>query len=186
MTYLAIIFSSVFISNIVLSSLIGLPVFDKETKLKDLGSNILSLLIVVIISSMIVYPVYDLLLKPEGWEFLTPLFSILVVRNVKLLVNLVFERVKLPYNKKFFGISEISTAVIFTSMLLLVNNPTFLESVFQGIGLVLGYGLVMVLVFTIKPRLDLPGGPKSFQGIPILLVTLGLVAMVFLGLAGIL
>ena len=57
MTYLAIIFSVVFINNILLTNLMGLPIFGKETKLKDLVIEGLKTLVVALVTTLIVYPI---------------------------------------------------------------------------------------------------------------------------------
>ena len=68
----------------------------------------------------------------------------------------------------------------------MVSQVNYLGAMAQTFGFGLGYLLVTVLIFTIKPRLELPGVPKAFKGIPLMLVVLGIIGMILLGLGGIL
>ncbi|VEU79665.1 Rnf-Nqr domain containing protein [Haploplasma axanthum] len=186
MTYIAIIFSAVFLSNILLSSLVGFPFLGKDVSLRKVLVIGIKTLIISLFTGVIVYPISKFLLEPESWTFLTIIITVLVAANITLGVNALSKKLKVEEEvTNELELFAPFNAVIVVSSLLVATNQTYLGAVANIIGLGLGYILVTLMLFMIKPRLDLPGLPKAFRGIPILLVTLGLIAMVFMGLSGI-
>ena len=83
-----------------------------------------------------------------------------------------------------FAFFVFGLVIIIFVVLLGASQATFFQSVFYALGSGLGYTLLMLMMVTIKPRLELPGLPKAFKGFPIMLITLGLIALTFMGLAG--
>lgn len=187
MMYLGIIFGAVFLSNILLNSLIGFPLYSKDTKLKDVVYIGLRIIIISLISALIVYPIHLYLLKPEEWTFLTPFISILIVFNIEMLINYMSKKLNISFltNKESKPIVVVSS-LVFIITLIMMTQANYLGAMAETLGLGLGYLLVTVLIFTIKPRLELPGVPKAFKGLPLMLITLGIIGMIFIGLAGIL
>lgn len=187
MTYLAIIFSVVFINNILLTNLMGLPIFGKETKLKDLVIEGLKTLVVALVTTLIVYPINRYLLVPEEIAYFALLFVVIFAALLTNLVDRLMNKIGLSDKPvKNFSLITTSNVVIIVVGLLVTQNASYLGSLAQTIGLVLGHLLVTVLLFVTVPKIDLPGVPKAFKGIPLLLITIGLIAMVFMGLNGIL
>lgn len=188
MTYLAIIFSVVFINNILLSNLIGLPIFNKETKLKDLVVEGLKTVVVGIITIAIIYPIYRFLLVPEAMEYLVLLFVVIFGALVSILLNKLMVQYKLKEESKDYSLLSTASVVVIVAGLLITNTSdiTFLASIATVLGLTLGHLLITVLMFVIQPKINLPGVPKAFKGLPLMLITIGLIAMVFMGLNGIL
>lgn len=183
MTYLAIIFTSVFLTNIVLSSLVGFPILTKETKMKDIITSGLKTLAIALITVLIVHPVNKYLI--EEFVFLQPLLVVLVAANAHLLVNHLAIKLKVQEESTKFDLIAPINAIVVVASLLVLTQGTYLDAIFQTIGLILGYILITLMLYTIKPRLELPGVPKAFKGLPLLLITLGIIGMIFAtGLSG--
>lgn len=185
MTVLAIIFSSIFLSNILLSNLVGLPIIGKESNLKKILVVGVKTLIVAILTALVIYPINVYLLKPENWGFLMPLMTVIVAANLSMVVNMIANKLKVEETKAEFDLITPANAVVIVAVLLMTSNLNFVNSIASVLGISIGYIMITVLVYTLKPKLDLPGIPKAFKGVPILLITLGLIAMIFAGLAGI-
>ena len=75
-------------------------------------------------------------------------------------------------------------AVLGVALLNIQNHYTFLESVVYGITGGLGFLLAIVLFASIRERIQESACPKAFQGLPIALVTAGLMALAFMGFNG--
>jgi len=184
---ITVLFASIFVSNILLTSLVGFPFFDKKTNMKEISITGLKTLLITLFSVIIIYPVYNVVLKLGGWENLIPIIVILLVGNFAILADFVITKLKIV--KKFeakFDILEPFLVVAVASCLLLVGEENYLNAIFGAIGLSIGYFLVLILIFTIKPKIDLPSIPKAFKGYPIMLITIGLIGMILASLAGIL
>lgn len=192
MTYLAIIFSVVFINNILLSNLMGFPLLSKETKMRDLVVEGLKTLVVGLITIMVIFPIYKFLLLPDGIEYFALLFVVIIAALVTILVNKAMIQLKLTEEKVGnFSLLTTANVVIIVAGLLVTNQIAGAESLgFFGavvtvLGLTLGHLLVVLMIYVTAPKISLPGVPKAFKGIPLMLITIGLFAMVFMGLNGI-
>ena len=82
-----------------------------------------------------------------------------------------------------FGL-EYMQAVLGVVLLNVQNNYNFISSVVYGITGGLGFLLAIVLFASIRERLVFADYPKAFEGFPIALVTAGLMALAFMGFAG--
>lgn len=187
MTYLGVLFSSIFLTNIMFYYLDGMVAVDRNTQEKTLVKNGISQIVIGIIVTLIVYPINKYLLTDIGWTYLAPLLLVLVAIGVSLLVNVVLEKIK-----EGSGLGKVNyqflflQSVVISAALIVIGNQSFMGSLFQMLGFTVGHFLISFLIFTMRPRLDLPGIPKAFKGVPIVLITVGLIAMIFVGLAGIL
>lgn len=187
MTYLGILFSSIFLTNIMFYHLDGLPTVSKETQEKTIVISGISKIIVGFIATFVIFPINKYLLVDIGWSYLLPLIVVLVTLGATILVNNIINKI-IP-NSSTEDVSYrfiFMESVIVSAALIVVSSGTFTDSLFQMLGFQIGHFLITFLIFTMRPRLDLPGIPKSFKGIPIILITVGLIAMIFVGLAGIL
>lgn len=82
--------------------------------------------------------------------------------------------------------SMISTncAVLGVAILMIQKEFNLLQSVTYSVATALGFALALVLFAGIRERLDFEDVPKSFKGIPIALITAGILAMAFMGFSG--
>lgn len=185
MIYLGMIFGSIFLTNILLNVLVGFPFISEETKVRDILIVGLKTLLLSLVATVILYPIHKYLI--EDWSFITPILAVLIIMNLNLLSNFILDKLKLEkYTSQTYNLYVPVNAVVISTLLIMVNQTNYLGAIATTVGLSLGYVLVSLMILAIKPRLNLPGIPKSFKGIPLLLITLGLIGMVFVGLAGIL
>lgn len=181
---IAIAFSGLFISNVLIMNLIGLPLFkEKQVSIEPAIKIGLLTTLISVISMMLIYPINKYLV--EDANYLLPLVAIVLIAVVSMLINHIANRINLPLkeNEVFLPMISFNT-IIFFVVLTGVNQTSFFLSTFYALGAGLGYTLLMLMMVTIKPRLELPGLPKAFKGMPIMLITLGLIALTFMGLAG--
>jgi electron transport complex protein RnfA len=75
----------------------------------------------------------------------------------------------------------VDTALIGLLLLMAVRGVAGVENLWFAMGASFGYFGVLVLVATIRQRLELAPIPKAFQGIPIVLITAGLLGLALLG-----
>ena len=64
------------------------------------------------------------------------------------------------------------------------NGYSFVESIVNGVGTAIGYLISICLLAGIREHLEGNDVPYSFQGMPIVLVTAGLMAIAFFGFSG--
>ena len=64
------------------------------------------------------------------------------------------------------------------------NGYSILESTFAGLGTAVGYTVAIVLLAAIREHIDEDAIPAPFRGAPIVLLCATLMAMAFMGFAG--
>ena len=66
------------------------------------------------------------------------------------------------------------------------NSYNFIESVASGFGTSVGFAVALLLMASIRERIEGNDIPKSFRGMPIVLITAGLMSIAFIGFSGVL
>lgn len=188
MIFLGTLFSAIFVSNVLLVKLDGMKFFNRESSFSILITRGIKVIVVTLLTVLVEYPVTTFLLEPVGLEFLTPIFVILFSYAAHILVHkLLIWLPKVDDTEDIFVDYYVFTnSVIFTASIIAGLSSSFIQSIGLGLGFTIGHLIIMLIMFTVRPRLDLPGSPKRFKGKPAMLITMAIIAMAFMGLAGIL
>jgi electron transport complex protein RnfA len=144
-------------------------------------------LFVLTVASGLSWAVHAWLLEPFGLEYLRTLAFILLIACVVQLAELVV-RAQNPLLHEMLGVFlpliTTNCAVLGVALLNLEQRHGLLESLVFGASAGAGFGLVLVAFAALRERLESGELPETFRGAPIALVTAGLMALAFLGLAG--
>src|SRR5690554_5981796 len=189
MTGLFVIFiSAAFVNNFVLVRFLGLcPFMGVSTQYKSALGMSYATAFVLTLSSIVSYLVNEYLLVPLGIEYLKTLSFILVIAvTVQITEMILHKSSPLLYQVLGLFLPLITTncAVLGVALLNVQQQNSLLESAFFGFGAAFGFGLVLVLFSAIRERLEMANIPKSFRGIPIALMTAGIMALAFMGFGG--
>jgi len=142
---------------------------------------------VLTMSSIASYLVNEYLLQPLGLEYLKTLSFILVIAvTVQITEMILHKSSPLLYQVLGLFLPLITTncAVLGVALLNVQKQNSLLESAFFGFGAAVGFGLVLVLFSAIRERLEMANVPPSFRGLPIALMTAGLMSLAFMGFSG--
>ena len=179
------------VSNVILSQFLGicpfLGVSKKTSNAIGMGG---ALTFVVVASSILSFAIYHLVLVPLGLEYLKLAVFILVIATFVQLVEF-FTKKYMPGLYKALGVylPLITTnCVVLNAALAVTNNGyNFVETLVFSVSISLGYTLVITLFSAIRVRLDSNDSlPAAFKGNSIALITAALMALAFLGFAGVL
>jgi electron transport complex protein RnfA len=128
------------------------------------------------------------LLIPLGVEqFLQTVTFILVIAALVQLVEMFLQKTSpVLYSALGIYLPLITTncAVMGVALLNIRQNHTFLETVIFSASAAVGFGIALVLMAGIRERLELVGLPKPFRGAPIAFIVAALMAIAFMGFAG--
>ena len=142
---------------------------------------------VMTISSAVTYAIFDLLLEPFGLAYMTTIAFILVIATLVQFIEMFLRRfIPALYSALGIYLPLITTncAVLGAALLNVNEGYTFFESIVFGFSAALGFTLAIVLFAGVRERLKYADPPKAFAGLPLILVTAGLVAMAFSGFSG--
>jgi len=189
MTDLALILvATVLVNNFVLVKFLGLcPFMGVSRKLETATGMALATTFVLTLSSVCSYMVNAYLLQPLDLEYLRTIAFILVIAAVVQFTEMVVEKTSpLLYQVLGIYLPLITTncAVLGVALLNIQESHGFLESLVYGFGAALGFSLVMVLFAGVRERIAASDVPQAFQGASIALITAGMMALAFMGFAG--
>lgn len=196
--YFDIILRSVFLENLALSFFLGMCTFlaiSKQVKTAiGLGSAVLFLQIITVPLNNLIL---TYLLKPGAYawagypnidlRFLGLLTYIAIIAATVQILEMVFDRyIPVLYNTLgiFLPLLTVNCAILGASLFMVERDYTFTESVAYGFGAGAGFFLAVVALAGIRERLEYANPPAGLRGLGLTFITAGLMAMAFMGLAG--
>ncbi|MGV6850708.1 MAG: electron transport complex subunit RsxA [bacterium] len=186
--YLTILISTVLVNNFVLVKFLGLCPFMGVSKNSDSALGMaMATTFVLTLSSVMSYLVYQYILAPVGLEYLRTISFILVIATVVQVTEMMIHKTSPVLYQNlgiFLPLITTNCAVLGVALLNIQEQHTLFESALYGFGAAIGFGLVLVLFSVIRERIALADIPKHFQGAPITLITAGIMALAFMGFAG--
>ena len=184
-----ILIASALVNNVVLSQFLGLcPFLGVSKKTNTAASMGAAVIFVVMIASAVTYAVHYLVLVPLGMEYMQTIVFILVIAALVQMIEMMLKKVSPAiYSALGVYLPLITTncAVLGVAITNIQNGSTFAESMVNSLGTSVGFLIAIVIMAGIRERLEGNDIPKAFQGMPIVLITSGLMAIAFCGFAGI-
>ena len=186
--FILAIMTSMLIDNVVLSRFYGIcPFLGVSRKVKSsLGMGI-AVVFVIIMATVICWPLYNYVLVPAGIGFMDTVAYILIIASLVQLVGLFIKK----YSPSLYKSLGIYLPLITTNCAVLgvvqANTDqglTFLNSLANGVGTSVGFLLIIVVFSCIRVRLETSNVPKAFKGLPIALIVAAIMAIAFMGLQG--
>ena len=187
-SFILAIVSSMLVDNVVLSRFYGIcPFLGVSKKVKSSLGMGLAVVFVILLATLICWPLYNFVLVPAGIPFLDTVAYILVIACLVQLVGLFIKKYS-PTLYKSLGIYlpliTTNCAVLGVAQGNTDQGLNFLEALANGLGTSIGFLLVIVTFSCIRTRLESANTPKAFKGLPIALITAAIMAIALMGLQG--
>ena len=142
---------------------------------------------VIVLATVVTWPLYKLIMVPLGLQFLQTLFFILVIASLVQLVEFYLKK-SAPglYSSMGIFLSLITTncAVLGVTINCISKEYNYGQSIVYALGSAIGFLLSMVVMSGVRSKLKIAKVPKAFAGTPILYVAAGLLSLAFLGFKG--
>ena len=185
MEYFVIIISSIFVNNIVLSQFLGIcPFLGVSGKVSTSLGMGAAVTFVLAIASIAAYLIQYHILVPLHIEYMQTIVFILVIAALVQMVEIMLKKVSPALYQAlgiFLPLITTNCAVLGVAILLEYNLG---EAVVYAVAVAVGFTLALVLFAGLRERLELENVPKALQGVPIALITAGILAMAFMGFSG--
>ena len=186
--YIMLIIATALVNNVVLVKFLGLcPFMGVSNKIDTAIGMGFATTFVLTLSAVASWALHKFILVPLNVEFLRILTFILVIAAVVQFTEMLIRKIS-PVLYQVLGIFlpliTTNCAVLGVALLNTQQQHGFVESLLYGVGSALGFTLVMVIFAGLRERLALAEVPKAFAGAPIGFITAGLLALSFLGFAG--
>ena len=198
MEYVLIIISAIFVNNILLAQFLGVcPFLGVSNKLSTAVGMSGAVCFVITLATVVTYLLNQYLLVPFGLTFLQTISFILVIAALVQMVEIILKKISPSLYQAlgiFLPLITTNCAVLGVAITVVSKEFTFGgESAMLNLGeatvyafaTALGYGLAMCLFAGLREHLSMNDVPKPFKGLPIALITAGIMAMAFLGFSGI-
>ncbi len=185
---IVIAISSCFVSNVVLSQFLGICSFlGVSTDIKTAAGMGGAVVFVITLASFVASVVYNYILIPLDMTYLKTIVFILIIAALVQIVEM-FMHKSMPALYSALGIYlpliTTNCAVLGVALTNAQNSYNILESVVSGFSTAFGYLIAIVLLAGIREHIAGNNIPKSFQGVPIVIVTAALMSIAFIGFAG--
>jgi electron transport complex protein RnfA len=190
MEYILIIISAIFVNNIVLAKFLGVcPFLGVSTKISTALGMTGAVTFVMVLATIVTFLLQKYVLEPLGITFMQTITFILVIAALVQMVEIVLKKVSPSLYQAlgiFLPLITTNCAVLGVAIMTAMNKDfNLMESTVFAFANALGFGLALILFSGMREHLDLIDVPEGMKGVPIALVLAGLLAMAFMGFAGI-
>ncbi len=188
MDLLIIFISAALINNFVLSYFLGIcPFIGVSNKLSSAFSMGLATTFVMVLTAAVSWLLFHKVLVVYHIEFLEIPSFILVIASLVQFVEMVIKKVSQPLYRAlgiFLPLITTNCAILGLALFLVLRDYTFMQSLIFGVGSGSGFVLALTIMAGIREELEIGDVPKPFQGAPITLIVAGILALAFMGFAG--
>jgi len=182
-------FSAIFLENFIFSKFLGicpfLGVSEKPSTALGMG---LAVTFVVTVSSVLTWIVYYMLLVPFELEYLKTIAFILVIACLVQFIEMFLKRFVQPLYQSlgiYLPLITTNCAVLGAAILNIQNEYDLITSTAYSFAASIGFTMAILIFAGVRERLNFAEPPKAFSGMPLALITAGIIAMAFSGFSGI-
>ena len=186
---LVILVSSSLMSNVVLSQFLGLcPFLGVSKKVNTAAGMGAAIIFVITLASVVTGCIYKFLLVPFGVEYLQTIVFILVIAALVQFVEMFLKKFMQSLYKAlgvYLPLITTNCAVLGVAIKNVQNEYGILYGTVNGFATAVGFTISIVILASIREKMEYNDVPESFKGMPIVLVSAGLMAIAFCGFSGI-
>lgn len=187
---LILLVGSSLVSNVVLSQFLGLcPFLGVSKKIKTAAGMGGAVIFVITLASAVTGVIYKYVLQAFGVEYLQTIVFILVIAALVQFVEM-FLRKAMPALYEALGVYlpliTTNCAVLGVAITNVQKEYGIVTGIVNGFATAVGFTVSIVILAGIREKMEYNDVPQSFRGMPIVLLTAGLMAIAFCGFSGLL
>lgn len=187
---LVILIASSLVNNVVLSQFLGLCPFLGVSKKTETATGMgVAVIFVITLASAVAGAIYQFILLPFDIAYLQTIVFILVIAALVQFVEMFLKKF-IPGLYQSLGVYlpliTTNCAVLGVALTNVQKSYGILTGVVNGFATAVGFTISIVILAGIREKLAYNDIPESFRGMPIVLVTAGLMAIAFCGFSGLL
>lgn len=189
MEYILIIISAIFVNNVIFSRFYGLcPFLGVSNKISTSIGMSGAVLFVIVLATIVTYLLHQYILVPLGLVYMRTISFILIIAALVQMVEIILKKVSPALYEAlgvFLPLITTNCAVLGVAMLATdMPDASLLKAVVFAASTALGFGLAITLFAGIREQLNLMNIPSGMKGMPIALLTAGILSMAFIGFSG--
>lgn len=181
---------SALVNNVVLSQFLGLcPFLGVSKKVKTAAGMGTAVIFVITLASLVSAVIYRFVLDKLGITYLRTIVFILVIAALVQFVEMVLKKYMVSLYESlgvYLPLITTNCAVLGVALTNVQKSYSILTSVVNGFATAVGFTIAIVILAGLREKMEYNDIPRPFQGMPIVLVTAGLMAIAFCGFSGLL
>lgn len=189
MEIIGIIIVAILVNNVVFSQFLGICPFMGVSKKLDTAIGMsAAVTFVLTLATLVSFLIQKSILEPFGLEYLQTITFILVIASLVQMVEIIIKKISPPLYQAlgvFLPLITTNCVILGVAILVIQKDYNLLESIIYAISTAIGYAMALIIFSSIREQLALTKIPKAMQGVPIALITAGILAMAFMGFSGI-
>lgn len=178
------------VNNVVLSQFLGLcPFLGVSKKVNTAAGMGTAVIFVITLASAVTGAVYQFILVPLDSTYLQTIVFILVIAALVQFVEMFLKKFMQPLYQAlgvYLPLITTNCAVLGVALVNVQKSYGILTGVVNGFATAAGFTIAIIILAGIREKMEYNDVPKAFQGMPIVLVTAGLMAIAFCGFSGLL
>ena len=186
----AILIGSIFTNNILFASFLGMCSFLVCSNRIDTALGLGSAVVFVLFCTTVInYLIYHFVLVPLSLEFLAFIIFIAVIAAFVQFVEMFVERFSpnLYYALGIFlPLITVNCAILGASLFMVIRKYDLVQTIFYGMGTGIGWTLAIALMAGLREKMGYSNIPRALRGTGIVMLIAGVIAMTFMGFAGML
>lgn len=187
---LVVFISAIFTQNILLSYFLGLcPFIGVSREIKTAFGLGLAVIFVMTSTALLNWLAYRYVLEPLGLHFFRFILFIIIIAAFVQFVEMVIDRYSPPLYQRlgvFLPLITVNCAILGASLFMIIRDYSFVVTIGYGLGSGIGWFLAIMAMAGIRQRLANERIPRGLRGPGITLIIAGLMALAFIGFAGVL
>ena len=184
-----IVIGSAIVNNVVLSQFLGLCPFLGVSKKTETAAGMgAAVIFVITIAAFVTAMINQFILVPLDLTYLQTIVFILVIAALVQFVEMFLKKsVPALYESLgvFLPLITTNCAVLGVALNAVQYQYNILESTIYGLGIAVGFTIAIIILAGIREKIEYNDIPESWQGMPIVMVTAGLMSIAFFGFSGI-
>lgn len=188
MEYILLFISALLVNNVVFTQFLGICPFLGVSKKLDTAIGMgAAVTFVVTIATLVTYGIQRLVLDPLEIGFMQSIAFILVIASVVQMLEMVIKKISPSLFQAlgvFLPLITTNCVVLGVAISVIQKDFDLAQSVIYAIATALGYMMALIIFSMIREQLAKTKVPESLAGIPIALITAGILSMAFMGFAG--
>ncbi|MBQ4277103.1 MAG: electron transport complex subunit RsxA [Bacteroidaceae bacterium] len=190
MEYVLIFITAIFVNNIVLSQFLGIcPFLGVSKKVSTASGMGAAVTFVLVLATIVTYLIQHYVLDPNNLGYLQTIAFILVIAALVQMVEIILKKVSPSLYQAlgvFLPLITTNCCILGVAILVIQKDYNLLQGIVYSFSTALGFALAMIVFAGLREQLQrFSRVPKAFEGMPIALVTAGLLAMAFMGFSGV-
>lgn len=187
--YLAIIFSAILVHNIVFAQFLGIcPFIGVSKNLPSALGMGAAVTFVMAVATAVTWLLQHYVLMQLGLVYIQTIAFILVIAVLVQMLEIVMKKTSPGLYAAlgvFLPLITTNCAVLGIAIIVAQKDFGFVYSLVYAVATALGFALALIIMAGIRSQLELADVPRPMRGVPVALITAGILAMAFMGFAGI-